>query len=227
MTYRIAETGAGQPSGFVQALVAQTLLGPQSSTLQKFFYLPQSKKPTFTGWKLDGWVRWLEGLRGEYERRMIRMCKTLEENAFQLNSSTPSSPDSDWNIITKTRLMDFDWPRGGMFLWVRVHFEKHPLYQAKVGRKSLPTIDGPALSKAFLIHSTRAPHLVLGSPGTMFSATPQIRDERGWRYVRLCFAAESDENIDAGSLRFTKAVQSFFEIQEISEIQELLEELHG
>ncbi|KAM0492146.1 hypothetical protein ACHAP8_010143 [Fusarium lateritium] len=224
---RIAETGTGQPSGVVQALVAQTLLGPHSTTLQKFFYLPPSKKSSFTGWKLDGWVRWLEGLRGEYERRMIRMCKTLEENAFQLNSSTPSSPDSDWNIITKTRLMDFDWPRGGMFLWVRVHFEKHPLYQAKVGRKSLPIIDGPALSKAFLIHSIKAPHLVLGSPGTMFSATPQIRDERGWRYVRLCFAAESDENIDAGSLRFTKAVQSFFEIQEISEIQELLEELHG
>jgi DNA-binding transcriptional MocR family regulator len=61
----------------------------------------------------------------------------------------------------------------------------------------------------------------------MFSATPKIRDERGWRYVRLCFAAESDENIDAGSLRFTKAVQSFFEIQEISQIEDLIDELYS
>lgn len=225
-TCRIAETGTGQPSGFVQALVAQTILGPHSSTIHKFFSLPASKKSSFTGWKMDGWVRWLEGLRGEYERRMIRMCKILEENAFQLNSSTPSSPDSEWDIITKTRLIDFDWPRGGMFLWLRIHFEKHPLYQAE-GGKLAPTIDGPVLSKAFLIHCTKAPHMVLGSPGTMFGATPQIRDERGWRYVRLCFAAESDENVDAGSLRFTRAVQSFFEVQQAARIEELIEELYS
>ncbi|KAH7188553.1 pyridoxal phosphate-dependent transferase [Fusarium flagelliforme] len=223
---RIAETGSGQPCGFAQALVAQVILGPHSSTLQKFFSLPSSKKSSFTGWKVNGWVRWLEGLRGEYERRMIRMCKVLEENAFQLSSSTPSSPDSEWNIITKTRLIDFDWPRGGMFLWLRIHFEKHPLYQTQ-GGKLAPTIDGPALSKAFLIHSTKAPHLVVGSPGSMFGATPQIRDERGWRYVRMCFAAESDENIDAGSLRFTRAVQTFFEIREAARIEELIDELYS
>ncbi|KAJ4249495.1 hypothetical protein NW762_012352 [Fusarium torreyae] len=221
---RIAETSTGQPSGFVQALIAQAILGPHSSALETFASLPASEKHSFTGWQLDGWVRWLEGLRGEYERRMTRMCTILEENAFQFKQSTPGSPDSDWDVITKTRLLEFDWPRGGMFVWLRVHFEKHPLYQAR-GGKTAPVIDGPVLAKAFLIHSTHAPHLVLGSPGNMFSATPEIREERGWQYIRLCFAAESDENIDAGSLRFTHSVQNFFRIKDVAQIEKLIEEL--
>ncbi|KAF5023805.1 hypothetical protein F66182_4113 [Fusarium sp. NRRL 66182] len=221
---RIGETSTGQPSGFVQALIAQSILGPHPSALETFVSLPDAEKPSFTGWQLDGWVRWLEGLRGEYERRMTRMCTALEENAFQFRQSTPGSPDSGWDVITKTRLLDFDWPRGGMFVWLRIHFEKHPLFQAR-GGKAAPVIDGPVLARAFLIHNTHEPYLVLGSPGVMFSATPEIREERGWRYVRLCFAAESDENVDRGSLTFTHSVQDFFRIKDVATIEKLIEEL--
>jgi DNA-binding transcriptional MocR family regulator len=152
------------------------------------------------------------------------MCTILEENAFMLRQSTSESPDLDWDMISKIRLFDFDWPRGGMFVWLRVHFEKHPLYQAH-GGKLAPVIDGPALASAFLIHSTHAPHLVLGSPGSMFSATPEIREKYGWQYIRLCFAAESDENIDGGSLRFANSVHEFFKIKESDQIEKLIEEL--
>ncbi|KAM0243130.1 hypothetical protein ACHAP5_006849 [Fusarium lateritium] len=221
---RIAETSTGQPSGFVQALIAQAILGPHSSALDTFASLPASEKPSFTGWKLDGWVRWLEGLRGEYERRMTRMCTILEENAFMLRQSTSNSPDLDWNMISKMQVFDFDWPRGGMFVWLRVHFEKHPLYQTH-GGKLTPVIDGPVLASAFLIHSTHAPHLVLGSPGSMFSATPEIMEKHGWQYIRLCFAAESDENIDGGSLRFVHSVHEFFKIKDSNQIEKLVEEL--
>ncbi|KAF9784179.1 hypothetical protein IL306_008132 [Fusarium sp. DS 682] len=221
---RIAETSTGQPSGFVQALIAQAILGSHSSALDNFLSLPASEKPSFTGWQLDGWVRWLEGLRGEYERRMTRMCSILEDNAFQLRQSTFQNPDLDWDVISKIRLFDFDWPRGGMFVWVRVHFEKHPLYKTE-GGDIAPVIDGTVLANAFLIHSTHAPHLVLGSPGSMFSATPEIREKRGWQYIRLCFAAESDENIDGGSWRFARSVQDFFKIKDTAQIEKLLEEL--
>ncbi|KAM5342565.1 hypothetical protein ACJ41O_013531 [Fusarium nematophilum] len=222
---RITEVTTQQPSGFVQSLIAQLLIGPHASTLAEFNALPDAAKPSFKGWQLDGWVRWLAGLRGEYERRMTRMCTILEEHAFQLKHSTPvRKTDADWGVITKTRLYEFDWPRGGMFVWVRVFFEQHPLFQAR-GGAHIPVVDGPALAKAFLIHSTHAPHLVLGSPGGMFSATPEILAERGWKYVRLCFAAESDENVDAGSLRFANAVQQFFRIKNVAEIEELVKEL--
>ncbi|KAF5631248.1 aromatic amino acid aminotransferase I [Fusarium sp. NRRL 52700] len=221
---RIAETSTGQPSGFVQALIAQTILGPHPSTLETFSSLSESEKPSFTGWQLDGWVRWLEGLRGEYERRMTRMCSILEKNAFSPRQPTSQNPGLDSDVVSKIRLFDFDWPRGGMFIWLRVHFEKHALYQSR-GGDTAPVIDGPALAKAFLIHSTHAPHLVLGSPGSMFSATPEILEKRGWQYIRLCFAAESDENIDGGSSRFARSVGEFFKINDAVQIEKLLEEL--
>ncbi|KAF5706343.1 aromatic amino acid aminotransferase I [Fusarium globosum] len=221
---RIAETSTGQPSGFVQALIAQAILGPHSSALETFSSLPESEKPSFTGWQLDGWVRWLEGLRGEYERRMTRMCSILEKNSFSPRQSASQNPDLDGGVVNKIRLFDFDWPRGGMFIWVRVHFEKHPLYQSR-GGDIAPVIDGTALANAFLIHSTHAPHLVLGSPGSMFSATPEIREKRGWQYIRLCFAAESDQNIDDGSSRFARSVGEFFKINDTAQIEKLLEEL--
>ncbi|KAF4987012.1 hypothetical protein FGRMN_10579 [Fusarium graminum] len=214
---RIAETSTGAPSGFVQALIAQAILGPHSSALNTFASLPASEKPSFTGWQLDGWVRWLEGLRGEYERRMTRMCTILEEHALMLRQ-----PASD--AASKIRLFDFDWPRGGMFVWLRIHFEKHQLYQTR-GGKLTPVIDGPVLANAFLIHNTHAPYLVVGSPGAMFSATPEIREKHGWQYIRLCFAAESDENIDGGSLRFARAVHDFFKINDGDEIEKLIGEL--
>ncbi|KAF4445562.1 hypothetical protein F53441_10694 [Fusarium austroafricanum] len=223
---RIAETSTGQPSGFVQALIAQAILGPHWHALETFSSLPTSEKPSFTGWQLDGWVRWLEGLRGEYQRRMNRMCAILEENAFQLRHSVSENPNSDWDGISKMRLFDFDWPRGGMFVWLRVHFEKHPLYQARGGNIA-PVIDGPILANAFLIFSTQAPHLVLGSPGSIFSATPEIREKRGWQYIRLCFAAESDENIDGGSLRFAHSIQDFFKVKDADRIEKLLKELYS
>ena len=166
---------------------------------------------------------WLSGLRGEYERRMQTMCKNLEENAYQLKQSTPvRDSDWDWGVITKTKLYEFEWPRGGMFLWLKVHFEAHPLFGA-VGSQG-NVIDGPALSSALMIFLTHKPFLVLVSPGMMFSATPEIAQRRGWAYYRLCFAAETDEMNSACSIRFGQGVQKFWRIKKVAEIEALLEE---
>ncbi|KAK8034413.1 aromatic amino acid aminotransferase [Apiospora rasikravindrae] len=225
---RISETGTQQPSGFVQALVAQTIMGTQqtegSATMSRFAALRSSReKAAFNGWKVDGWVRWLAGLRGEYERRMNRMCSILEENAYQLKQSTPvRKSDADWGVITKTQLYEFDWPRGGMFLWMRMRFEQHPLWQVP-GSKGLP-INGTALTTALMILLTHKPFLVLVSPGLMFSTTPQIAEERGWAYYRLCFAAESDEMIDKCSQRLVQGIHRFFRIKKVKELEDLLNE---
>jgi DNA-binding transcriptional MocR family regulator len=221
---RITETSTQQPSGFVQSMVAEVLMGPQEEALERFGNLSAKEKAVFAGWKMDGWVRWLEGLRGEYERRMNRMCRLLDEGSYQLKQSTPMrAADADWGVITKTQLYDFDWPRGGMFLWLRVNFDKHPLWMAKGTR--VPLIDGLALSKALMILCTKKPYLVLVAPGTMFSADAAIRAERGWAYYRLCFAAESEENVDRCSTTFAEAVQKFWKIKSVQQIEELMDEL--
>jgi len=223
----VGESGTQQPSGFVQVLVAESIMGPQPEAATSVFASrTRAEQRLFTGWKTEGWVRWIAGLRGEYERRMNTMCKLLEEHAYQLKQSTPTRDgDSDWGVITKTQLYEFEWPRGGMFLWLKIHFEAHPLFMATGSQGNV--IDGPALSTALMMFLTHKPYLVLVSPGMMFSATPQIAVERGWAYYRLCFAAETDEMISACSTRFGQGVQKFWRIKKIAELEALLDEATG
>lgn len=220
---RIGETSTQQPSGFVQSVIAELVMGTQPPAAEAAFRALRSnkEKSTFSGWKMDGWVRWLEGLRGEYERRMNKMCRILDEGCFQLKQGTPrSAADADWGVITKTQLYEFSWPRGGMFIWLRMFFEDHPLWGA-VGSDGTP-VDGTALSTGLMIFLTTKPYLVLVSPGMMFSATDEIRRDAGWAYYRLCFAAETDENIERCSKAFTEGVQKFWRMKNVEELEELI-----
>ncbi|KIH88382.1 aromatic amino acid aminotransferase [Sporothrix brasiliensis 5110] len=240
---RIAETGTAQPSGFVQSLISELVMGPLPSSGASSFSASASspssaspsatemavrKKsksdPTFSGWQVGGWVRWLEGLRGEYERRMNRMCTILDEGSFQLKQGTPvRSSDADWGVITKTQLYSYDWPRGGMFVWIRLHFEVHPLWQApRANGVPGDVIDGPLFSMALMFFLSSKPHLVLISPGTMFSADDSVRAERGWAYYRLCFAAESDANLIESSKRLVTAIHKFWKIKKAQDFEDIL-----
>ncbi|RYP57035.1 hypothetical protein DL769_009739 [Monosporascus sp. CRB-8-3] len=223
---RINETSTQQPSGFVQVVVAEAVMGPQPEAALSAFFSGRSARDraAFAGWRMDGWVRWLEGLRGEYERRMNAMCRALEEGAHQLKQSTPrAGPDADWGVVTKTRLYDFRWPRGGMFAWVRMRFETHPLWRApRPGRGD--AVDGEALSRALLVFLTRRPYLVIVSPGAMFGATERVRRRRGWAYFRLCFAAEPADAVGPCSRRFVDGVQRFWRIKEVGELDDILDE---
>jgi len=227
---RISETSTQQPSGFVQSMVAELVMGPDpsanSDAKQSFAALRSSKdRAEFAGWKMDGWVRWLEGLRGQYERRMNRMCQILDENSFQLKTGSfanhSASADNDWGVVTKTQLFDFSWPRGGMFVWIRMHFERHPLWQAQ--RTDAPLlVDGTALSTALMMFLTGKQYLVLVSPGMMFSADDKVRREIGWAYYRLCFAAETEERVDSCTERFVAGVQRFWRIKDVKVIEDIL-----
>ncbi|KAJ4145814.1 hypothetical protein LMH87_004647 [Akanthomyces muscarius] len=224
---RITETTTQQPSGFVQAMVVEMLMGPaQKDKVKSFHKLSIKDKAQYQGWELDGWVRWLEGLRGVYERRMLRMCSLLDESLFQLKQSTPVNDlESDWGVITKTRIMSYDWPRGGMFVWVRIHLENHPLWQAK--GTSVPVLDGPALAQALMIFLTHKPQLVIAAPGTMFAATPHVAEDTAWAYLRLCFGTETEEKIAPCSRRFAAGLQRFWRIKSVEEMERLVAELRS
>lgn len=187
-----------------------------------FAALTSRQKQTFEGWKMDGWVRWLAGLRGVYERRMNRMCTILDEGSIQLKQSTPrSADDADWGVVSKTQLYEFAWPRGGMFIWLKLRLETHPLWMATGGER-IPLLDGERLSTALMFFATKKPYRVLVSPGLIFSATPAIRAERGWAYFRLCFAAETEENVDLCAQRLADAIQRFWRIKKVEEVEDLL-----
>ncbi len=223
---RITECTTQQPSGFVQSMVAKMILGSgQQGAVDRSHKLSFGEKQAHTVWNMDGWVRWLEGLRGAYERRMMHMCSIIDEGLFQLKQSTPiNNIDQDWGVISNIRIMSYHRPGGGMFVWIKLHFENHPLWQAK-GTEKIPVIDGPTLATALLISLSHKPHLVTIAPGNMFAATPQVATETAWAYLRLCFAAEKDENIGPSSRRFVNGVQKFWRVKVVAEIEALVSEM--
>ncbi len=213
---RITETSTQQPSGFVQSMISELVMGSQPA-MSEFNEKSRGEQAVFAGWQTDGWVRWLEGLRGSYERRMNTMCKHLEEGRFQVKQGTPIKPsESDWAVISKTEMYSFDWPRGGMFVWIQMHFESHPL------ASKVPL---PRLSQLLWIFLTTKPHLVLVAPGTMFSPTKEIAEEKGWTYFRLCFAAVEEEEIKKSSIRFAEGVRAFWLIKDQKRMEDIGKDL--
>lgn len=224
---RITETSTQQPSGFVQSMIAELLLGPDHSGINA-----NSGKggkgglPSGDGWKIAGWVRWLEGLRGNYERRMNEMCRILDSGKYAIKSGRRNSFDElvsedadDWSVVEKTQIYSFDWPVGGMFVWLRVAFEQHTLYKTYASSSELPR-----LARALWVFLTTKPYLVLVSPGTIFSPTPEIAAQDGWRYFRLCFAAINEPELGPTSKRLAEGIQGFFKLKRKEDIDRLLRE---
>jgi DNA-binding transcriptional MocR family regulator len=165
------------------------------------------------GWKVDGWVRWLEGLRGNYERRMQRMCSALEQGRFILKQQTPiKEEENDWAVVSKVDMYEFSWPRGGMFIWIKLNLDSHPLASK---------VEGPKLAVALWQFLTTKPFLVLATPGTIFSPTDEIREAEGWKYFRLCFAAVTEEEVEASGKRFGEGVTAFWKIRSKKELDDI------
>jgi len=212
---RITETSTQQASGFVQSMISELIMGPQPAVAE-FTKKSRNEQLAFSGWKTDGWVRWLEGLRGTYERRMNRMCDYLEEGRFMVKQGTPTkASEADWAVISKTKMYSFDWPRAGMFVWVHMHLENHPLASVVPGAK---------MALALWTFLANKPHLVLTAPGAMFCPTPEILEEKGYQYFRLCFAAVTEEEIEKSSKRFAEGVKAFWMIKDKKEMDDIDDE---
>lgn len=216
---RITECSTQQPSGFVQSMIAELIMGPQSSTDPG-----QGGAADGSGWKVDGWVRWLEGLRGNYERRMNAMCNVLDANKYIVKAGRRKSinevadDEDEWAVVEKAKMYDFVRPLGGMFVWIRYDFTTHPL------RKEVPA---QRLAQALWNLLTMKPYLCLVAPGVMFAPTAEIRDTDAFNCVRLCFAACPEEEIKDISKRFADGAQAFWRIKSKEKIDKLLEEDEG
>lgn len=214
---RITESSTQQPSGFVQSMISELLIGPQPVAMAEFAKKSKKDQLSFTGWDTEGWVRWLAGLRGVYERRMNRMCSALEDGRFLVKQVKPiNRMESDWAVVTKTEMYSFDWPRGGMFVWVHMHYNTHPLASK---------FSGPRLATLLWIFLTTTPYLVLASPGQTFSPTDEIKDERGWQFYRLCFAAVTEEEVGKASTRFAEGVKAFWLVKDEKEMEDIGKDL--
>jgi DNA-binding transcriptional MocR family regulator len=213
---RITETSTQQPSGFVQSVIAELLAGPSDTADDP----GKGGSKDGSGWKVDGWVRWLEGLRGNYERRMQTMASALEEGRYLVRQSTNAE---GFEEVSKTQIYDFNYPMAGMFLWLRCHFDTHPLY-TEPHLLGSHNFTGPDLSRAFWLFQTKPKYRVLAAPGQMFAPSPAVSEESAWQYFRLCFAAVDEAIVKSSSENFVESARDFWKLT-AKEVQELLDEL--
>jgi DNA-binding transcriptional MocR family regulator len=197
---RITETTTQFPSGFVQAMVAQLIMGGQEHS--------KGKPTTASGWGVDGWVRWLEGLRGGYERRMQSMCTILEKGKFTTEDDSRQHESSSWQIIDKRQMFDFDFPRGGMFVWIQLHLESHVLW-GQIAPEELAT----ALWKYLM----RKPYLCLTAPGFMFAPTDEVK-RQAWRYLRITFAPMDESEVERAAHSLVEGMSDFWQIKSLDEL---------
>ncbi|GME25989.1 Aminotransferase class I/classII [Neofusicoccum parvum] len=230
---RLTETSTQQPSGFVQAMIAELIMGPQSKEDGG-----QGGAKDGHGWDVSGWVRWLEGLRGNYERRMNVMCDILDSGKQMVKTGRRSSlsklirstthPSSsngafedfdaeadDWAVVETINIFDFARPLGGMFVWVRFDFTVHPLANK---------IPHARLSRALWIFWTTPSYRVLVSPGSIFAPTQEILNRDAYNCFRMCFAASPEEDIEPITKRFVKGARAFFRIKDPAKIDEILKD---
>ena len=221
---RITETSTQQPSGFVQGMVAELVVGPLKGGNGKGGLMDGR------GWQVDGWVRWLEGLRGEYERRMNKMCDILDAGRTRVKTGRrrsfsrlvekvdlegPGAGD-EWAVVETTQFFEFERPTGGMFAWIKMAFENHPLFGS---------MDNVQLALGFWLFLTTAPHKVLATPGATFAATPEIAAEKGWKYFRICFSAVPEDELEEICRRLVKGIAAFFEVKDRKIIDDLLDDM--
>jgi DNA-binding transcriptional MocR family regulator len=199
---RTTEATTQQPSGFVQSMISELMLGPHGNSDKS------------GGWGTKGFVRWLEGLRGNYERRMNLMCDILESGNHLVSESAQHG--NEWSLVSKHALFTLNRPMGGMFIWIHVNYAAHPLY----GKYS-----NMILAQACWVHLTTEKFLVLVAPGIIFSPTADIARTEGWEYYRACFAAVNDDVIARASDGFVSGIRSFWEITDIDEILKLASKL--
>ncbi|KAL8722801.1 MAG: hypothetical protein Q9225_000750 [Loekoesia sp. 1 TL-2023] len=201
---RINECSTQQPSGFVQSMIAEMIMGPHNPN-------GRGGGKDDLGWKTDGWVRWLEGLRGNYERRMQTMCKIFDEGKQLVKTGRRQSMSQEWSVVDTVPMFDFVWPLGGMFVWVKLNFDTHPLWKKTSHDK---------LSRGLWIHLTTPKYLVLVAPGSLFAATEEIRQEKSSSYFRICFAAVDEADVAGMSHRFVEGCKSFWAKKKLDDIDE-------
>lgn len=191
---RIGETSAQNPCGLGQALVVALL----------------------TQWTFDGYVRWLRGLRTQYQHRRDFLVDCLAEE-FELSpepgittSGGPASlcayPRGSGSLLgEKARpLLSFVPPSSGMFVWVKLHFGDVP--------DKRDESDGSVLTPDRQFWEKLAEAGVLVGPGWIFAPSlgaPLTEADRQTGHVRVSYTPSDMETTRRGIKIFAQTLREF------------------
>jgi DNA-binding transcriptional MocR family regulator len=245
---RITETTTQQPSGFVQSLVAELLVGqakaPQDPPGSIGAARERGGAQEPPAWSHAGWIRWLAGLRAQYQTRMEVQTGVLAAGRELVALSRDDDDDDDegWSHVAKTPIYSFVRPAGGMFVWLRFHFETHPLWsQYSSPSPSSRSTSSPAtspvgparLSHALWLFWTTPRYRILVAPGAMFAVDATTTTgpggssaggEGSWRFFRLTFASAPRGVLAAATQRLVDGARDFWAITDPRVVERLVED---
>ncbi|KAH9022373.1 PLP-dependent transferase [Lactarius deliciosus] len=193
---RIGETSAQNPCGLGQALVVALL----------------------TQWTFDGYIRWLRGLRTQYQHRRDFLLDCLAEEFELIPEPTittsggpallcayPRGSGSGGLLGEKARpLLSFVPPSSGMFVWVKLHFGDVP--------DKRDESDGSVLTPDRQFWEKLAEAGVLVGPGWIFApalGAPPTEADRQTGYVRVSFTPSDMETTRRGIKIFAQTLREF------------------
>ena len=82
------------------------------------------------GWGIDGFMKWVSSLCREYERRRNLFMQVFERE------------------VAGSGLVSAEIPQSGMFVWIKIHLDRHPRYRVLEENKVL---GGPLSNTAELM----------------------------------------------------------------------------
>ncbi|KAH7921371.1 PLP-dependent transferase [Leucogyrophana mollusca] len=187
---------------FHDKLVTYTDSGPQHPHAfgQAFVTEMLSEK----GWQMDGFCRWLQSLRLDYQRRRDFLLEVFRRE------------------VEPTGYASVNVPEGGMFVWIEVYFERHPRYRSEPPVAGSSTV-APRTNVEVLLLELLEKFIELDvviMPSVLFAIEEHprwiddgarhvpIRDRT--RFYRATFAG-TEETIEKGMTRLGRALREFFD----------------
>ncbi|KAG0709595.1 pyridoxal phosphate-dependent transferase [Suillus ampliporus] len=199
---RQGETTTQAPCGFGQAIVAKIL----------------------THWTYDGYIRWLRGLRTEYQQRRDFFIDCLAEEfhlqavpaiagvwqgciVYQASSKVKKSNSITEKYPIQNRTMfSFVPPVAGMFVWMRLHLEQHPSFTPE---------DEDTLE--IKLWTKLAKNGVLFGPGWMFAANlmAQTSGNTDSGHFRISYSNAEFSDLKKAVTIFGRVIREFFEEEDL------------
>ncbi|KAG1753995.1 pyridoxal phosphate-dependent transferase [Suillus paluster] len=195
---RHGEKTTQAPCGFGQAVIAKILMH----------------------WTYDGYIRWLRGLRTEYQQRRDFFIDCLAEEfhlqavpaiagvwqdciVYRASSKVKKSSSISEKYPGRNRTMfSFVPPAAGMFVWMKLHLNQHPSFT--------PGDEDTLETKLW---TKLAENGVLFGPGWMFAANAMSKDSdsTGAGHFRVSFSNAEFPDLKKAVTIYGRVIREFFE----------------
>ncbi|OAX41341.1 PLP-dependent transferase [Rhizopogon vinicolor AM-OR11-026] len=194
---RQGETTTQAPCGFGQSIITKIL----------------------THWSYDGYIRWLRGIRTEYQQRRNFFVDCLAEE-FHLQPMPADTVADIWqgcivyqasskvktiaekHATQNLTMLSFVPPVAGMFVWMKLHLDQHPSFSP-----------GDENALEMKLWTKLAENGVLFAPGWMFSAKELTgdTDHADSGHFRVSFSNVEFPDLKKAVTIFGRVIREFFE----------------